>query len=206
MNAPERIAMDCDRLAPIPRRVVAPTGSLRQQFVLSRVAAAIEIDRPVLLVNLNPMREVYASAVFAMGGMVLTPTGLVRDYCTGVNARLRYLTLADESSPAKVDPVRAVESLIMLAPRHATEGALMILDGCQALATRGHPAMRALIEAALERYCDFVVIGSKASDTECVADLCSAPVKLPSKYDMFSSTVNSDWLLASISWTPPAAA
>ena len=205
MGAAESVVVDHDRLSSTATRVVAPTGSLRQQFVLSRVAAAVEVDRPVLLVNLNPMREIYASAVLAMGGVVLTPSGPVRDPCNVGNARLRYLTLADESSTSIVDPVLAIESLIKLAPRHAADGALMILDGCQALAARGHTAMRRLAEAARERSCEFVAIGSKASDTECIADLSPAPVKLPSKYDMLTTAVNHDWLLASRSWAPPPA-
>ena len=206
MKATESMFMGHDRQSPIATRVVAPTGSLRQQFVLSRVAAAVEVDRPVLLVNLNPLREVYASAVLAMGGMVLTPSGPVRDRRNVGNSRLRYLTLADESSRSIVDPVLAVESLITLAPGHAAEGALMIVDGCQALAARGRSALRALTEAARDRSCAFVAIGSTASDTECIADLCSAPFKLPSKYDMLATYVNPDWLLASRSWSPPAAA
>jgi hypothetical protein len=186
--------------------VVAPLGSLRQQFVLSRVTAAVEVDRPVLLVNLNPLRELYASAVLAMGGVVLTPSGPVTDPCNVGNACLRYLTLADEGSALIVDPVLAVESLIKLAPRHAADGALMILDGCQALAARGHSGLRGLAQAARERSCEFVAIGSKASDTECIADLSCAPVKLPSKDDMLTTAVNPDWLLASRSWVPPPAA
>lgn len=186
-------------------RIVAPTGSLRQQFVLSRVAAAIEAHRPVLLVNLNPLRDPYAGAVLDMGGTVLTPSGPVGDPAVAMSP-LHYLSLADDAATRVADPVATVESLVRLAPRKHAEHALLIVEGCQALVARGHPALRALTAAALTRGCEFVVVGSQASDTECIADLCGAPVKLPSKYDLRSSYVNPDWLLASRSWTPPAAA
>lgn len=183
-------------------RVVAPTGSMRQQFVVTRLAATLELERPVLLVNLNPMRELYAPSVLAMGGTVLTPSGPVCDHRDGGNPRLHYVTLADENRRAIADPVDAVAGLVMLAPRHTTSGALLILDGCQALAARGRTAMRALAVAAQAGGCDFVAIGSQAADTECIADLCAAQVKLPSKYDLRSSAVSAEWLVSSRSWAP----
>lgn len=183
-------------------RVIAPTGSLRQQFVLSRVAAAIQSNRFILLVNLNPLRDLYVGAVLDMGGTVLTPSGPVGP--PAASTLLRYLTLVDETATKVPDPVSTVESLVRLAPRERVENSLMIVEGCQALVARGHPALRALVATALARSCEFVAVGSKASDTECIADLCEPPVKLPSKYDLLSSYLNPDWILASRSWTPTA--
>jgi hypothetical protein len=206
LKAKQSVFLGRDRLSSVATRVVAPTGSLRQQFVLSRVAGAVEADHAVLLVNLNPLREVYASAVHAMGGIVQTPSGPFRGRRNVGNSCLRYLTLADERSTAIVDPVLALENLVKLAPEYATIGALLIVDGCQALAARGRPALRALTKAAHDRSCAFVAIGSSASDTDCIADLSSAPFEVQSNYELLPADVDPDWVLASRSCAPPAAA
>jgi hypothetical protein len=58
------------------------------------MAGAVEAAHAVLLVNLEPLREVYASVVLAMGGIVQTPSGPFRGPRKVGSSSLRYLMLA----------------------------------------------------------------------------------------------------------------
>lgn len=182
-------------------RVVAPTGSLRQQYVLSRLAAIVEKNRPTFLVNLNPLRDTYLSAVRSMGGRIFAP-GARSTAEAGGSAALRYFTVAGDGACLASHPREALDKLIELARGRTALGKLLVLDGCQAIGPRDRPALRALVELALQRQADVVAIGSAHEDTACLADIDHALVKLPSKYELDNTCVNADWLLASLSWSP----
>lgn len=182
-------------------RVIAPAGSLRQQFVLTRVAAAVAEQQRVLLVNVNPLRELYFPTINAMGGRVVTPTGCIEPP-TGDGANLLYVTLAEENNRFKTDPAAALVSLHAFVSEDSAPGAMLIVDGLQALTERGKVELLALAKVALAHSYTFVAIGSKSVDTECLAELAEKAVKLPSKYDLAGTYVNPDWLLASRAWSP----
>lgn len=185
-------------------RVIAPAGSLRQQFVLSRVAAAVADQQRVLLVNVNPLRELYFPTINAMGGKVVTPAGCI-EAPTREGANLLYVTLAEQNPRLKTDPAAALVSLRAFISEDSAPGATLIVDGLQALTERGRSELFALAQVALAQSYAFVAIGSKSSDTDCLAELAGKAVKLPSKYNLAGTYVNPDWLLASRGWSPQLA-
>ena len=184
-------------------RVVAPTGSLRQQYVLTRLAANVEKNRQTLLINLNPLRDNYLSAVRAMGARIVALPGRARAERAG--APLSYATVAAEGASLACHPREALDRLIELVRSRAPLGRLIVIDGCQAIGPRDRPTLRTLVELANQRNCEVVAIGTAHDDTTCLADLAETPVRLPSKYELDPSRVNADWLLASLSWSPNAA-
>lgn len=186
--------------APRVTRVVAPTGSLRHQYVLSRLAANVEKNRQTLLINLNPLRESYLAAVQAMGARIVALPGRASTERAG--APLSYATVAAEGANLACHPREALDRLIELVRSRAPLGRLIVVDGCQAIGPRDRPTLRTLVELASQRNCEVVAIGTANEDTACLADLAAATVKLPSKYELDQSRVNADWLLASLSWSP----
>ena len=185
---------------PCVTRVVAPTGSLRQQYVLSRLAANVEKNRQTLLINLNPLRDSYLSAVRAMGARIVALPG--RASAERAGAPLSYATVAAEGASLACHPREALDTLIELVRSRAPLGRLIVIDGCQAIGPRDRPTLRTLVELARQRNCEVVAIGTANDDTACLADIAEAPVKLPSKYELDHSRINADWLLASLSWSP----
>jgi len=185
-------------------RVVAPTGSLRQQYVLSRLAANVEKNRQTLLINLNPLRDGYLPAVRAMGARIVALPGRASAERAG-SGPLSYATVAAEGASLTCHPREALDRLIDLVRGRAPLGRLIVIDGCQAIGPRDRPALRTLVELARQRSCEIVAIGTANDDTACLADFAEAPVKLPSKYELDHSRVNADWLLASLSWSPSTA-
>ena len=182
-------------------RVVAPTGSLRQQYVLSRIAAQVEKNRATLLVNLNPLRDGFLHAVRGMGGSISGAGGRLAGESAGASP-LHYLTATGEGATLASHPRAALDALIEQARGRGSFAKQLVIDGCQAVGPRDRPFLRSLTELALQRGCVVVAIGTAADDTLCLADIAAAPVRLPSKYDINASRINADWLLASLSWSP----